>query len=129
MARGSNGGIGYQLIYSMARWKLLRSILIWGIAHMQSLVPKRVISETESLICFYHPRPKYAVHILLVPKEEIRDLLHLDPNDNRFLRDLFATASKLVEELGLQNQGYRLVLNGGEYQEFPQLHFHLISED
>lgn len=129
MARGSKGRNEYQLIYSMARWKVLRPILIWGIAHMQSLMPKRVICETESLICFYHPQPKYAVHILLVPKKEIHDLLHLDPDDNLFLRDLIATTIKLVEELGLQDRGYRLVVNGGEYQEFPQLHFHLISGD
>jgi diadenosine tetraphosphate (Ap4A) HIT family hydrolase len=33
----------------------------------------------------------------------------------------------LVEMLELQEQGFRLVVNGGHYQEFPQLHFHLIS--
>jgi diadenosine tetraphosphate (Ap4A) HIT family hydrolase len=33
----------------------------------------------------------------------------------------------LVTEFQLS--AYRLVVNGGEYQDFPQLHFHLISED
>jgi diadenosine tetraphosphate (Ap4A) HIT family hydrolase len=23
---------------------------------------------------------------------------------------------------------YRLIVNGGEYQDFPQVHFHLISD-
>jgi len=64
---------------------------------------------------------------LLVPKEEIRDLMHLDPEENQLLRDVFATVSELVERLNLQEQGYRLVVNGGNYQEFPQLHFHLLS--
>jgi hypothetical protein len=27
-----------------------------------------------------------------------------------------------------QLPAYRLIVNGGEYQEFPQLHFHLVSE-
>jgi diadenosine tetraphosphate (Ap4A) HIT family hydrolase len=40
---------------------------------------------------------------------------------------VFATVRQLVERLDLQEQGYRLVVNGGDYQEFPQLHFHLIS--
>jgi len=62
-----------------------------------------------------------------VPKEEIRDLMHLDPEDNGFLRDLFTTVRSLVEELNLQERGYRLVVNGGDYQDFPELHFHLIA--
>jgi diadenosine tetraphosphate (Ap4A) HIT family hydrolase len=47
--------------------------------------------------------------------------------EDEFLPDLFTTVRKLVEELGLEQKGYRLIVNGGEYQEFPQLHFHLVS--
>ena len=86
-----------------------------------------MIRETESLTCFYHPRPDYPIHILLVPKEEVHDLLELDPEGSKFLQDVFATVRTLVVDLNLQEKGYRLVVNGGEYQEFPQLHFHLIS--
>jgi len=93
---------------------------------MSKFIPNQVISETESLTCFYHPRPDYPIHILLVPKEEILDLSELDPEDSDFLQDVFATVRILVKELDLGEQGYRLVVNGGKYQEFPQLHFHLI---
>lgn len=57
----------------------------------------------------------------------MRDLMQLDPDQSVFLRDVFATVRDLVETMNLQEQGYRLVVNGGKYQEFPQLHFHLIS--
>jgi diadenosine tetraphosphate (Ap4A) HIT family hydrolase len=43
-----------------------------------------------------------------------------------FLVDLVAVAQSLVEEHHLT--AWRLFVNGGEYQEFPHLHFHLISE-
>jgi diadenosine tetraphosphate (Ap4A) HIT family hydrolase len=33
-----------------------------------------------------------------------------------------------VSELELERAGYRLVVNGGKYQDVAQLHFHLISE-
>lgn len=115
------------LIYSSAQSRLLRPIIIWGLAHMSKIIPKQVISETGSLVCFYHPRPDYPTHILLVPKDEMRDLMHLDPEDSEFLRDLFSTVRTLVEKSNLQDQGYRLVVNGGDFQDFPQLHFHLIS--
>ena len=29
----------------------------------------------------------------------------------------------------IPKKGYRLIVNGGEYQDFPHLHFHLISEE
>jgi histidine triad (HIT) family protein len=94
---------------------------------MSELLPVNKILETDSLLCFYHPQPTYPVHILLVPKKDIRDLSQLDPMKDEFLPDLFVTVSKLVDELGLEQKGYRLIINGGEYQEFPQLHFHLVS--
>ena len=89
--------------------------------------PDRVISETDSLICFNHPQPAYPIHILLVPKAVIRDLTQLGSEENAFIEDVFTTVRGLVETMNLQEKGYRLVVNGGTYQEFPQLHFHLIS--
>jgi histidine triad (HIT) family protein len=44
-----------------------------------------------------------------------------------FLRDLLETVQSLVRQYGLDEKGYRLIVNGGEYQEVPHLHFHLIA--
>jgi diadenosine tetraphosphate (Ap4A) HIT family hydrolase len=52
--------------------------------------------------------------------------MKLDSNDSVFLGDLYAVVQSLVEEYHLS--AYRLIVNGGEYQDFPQLHFHLVSE-
>jgi diadenosine tetraphosphate (Ap4A) HIT family hydrolase len=35
----------------------------------------------------------------------------------------------LVERFDLERRGYRLIINGGKYQEVPQLHFHLVSSE
>ena len=67
------------------------------------------------------------MHILLVPKKAIGSLVDLKKEDNVFLFDLFRIAKLLVEELEIGQTGYRLILNGGEYQEVPQMHFHLVS--
>lgn len=40
--------------------------------------------------------------------------------------DLVAAAQSLVEEYHLT--AYRLIVNGGEYQAFLHLHFHLVAE-
>lgn len=127
MANRMRSWSGFQIVYAAAKSRLLLTLIIWGLAHMSNFKPDQVISKTDSLICFHHPRPGNPIHILLVPREDVRDLTQLDPGESVFLRDVFATVRKLVETMSLQEQGYRLVVNGGEYQEFPQLHFHLIS--
>lgn len=94
---------------------------------MNDNLPVEKISESANLLCFYHPQPVYPIHILLVPKEDIRDLSQLDPAKVDFLEELFRTVQGLVADLNLEEEGYRLVVNGGKYQEFPLLHFHLVS--
>jgi diadenosine tetraphosphate (Ap4A) HIT family hydrolase len=51
--------------------------------------------------------------------------MDLDPS-SAFLSELFATVQSLVTELWLP--AYRLIVNGGAYQDFPHLHFHLVSD-
>ncbi len=95
---------------------------------MSFLIPARRLRETPSLLAFYHPQPSYPLHILIVPRRAYRSLLDLSPADAEFQRDLFETVQSLVRELGLEAYGYRLIANGGAYQDVPALHFHLISD-
>jgi histidine triad (HIT) family protein len=99
----------------------------WGFAHMSFMIPVKRLRDTATLIAFYHPTPTYPIHILLIPKKAISSLSDLKQSDNVFLIDLFSTVQELVTELKLEPTGYRLIVNGGSYQDIPQLHFHLIS--
>ena len=93
---------------------------------MSFAIPVKRLRETETLIAFYHPKPAYPFHVLLVPKKAVASLKEFDPADTAFLMDLYSTVQNIVSEYHLP--AYRLILNGGEVQNFPQLHFHLISE-
>jgi len=95
---------------------------------MSFAIPVKKLRQTATLLAFYHPHPAYAVHILIVPKRAIADLGDLDESDQEFLLDLVLVVQSLVDEFNLKETGYRLVSNGGKYQDIPQLHFHLISE-
>lgn len=95
---------------------------------MSFALPVDRLSETSTLLAFHHPTPSYPLHVLLVPKKPIATLTDLDPAaDGDFLTDLYATVQKLVKQFNLAENGYRLIVNGGKYQDFPYLHFHLIS--
>ncbi|MBL8061901.1 MAG: HIT domain-containing protein [Anaerolineales bacterium] len=111
--------------------KLLHTRIIvyligWIFTHMSFAIPVQRLRETSNLVAFQHPSPSYKVHLLIVPKRQVQTLADLDPGDTAFLTDLYITVQSLVKEFDLK--AYRLIVNGGEYQDFPHLHFHLTSD-
>jgi len=93
---------------------------------MSFLIPVTRLRETPNLIAFHHPAPSYKFHVLIVPKRKVDSLAALDPEDTTLLTDLYSTVQSLIAEFKLT--AYRFIVNGGEYQDFPHLHFHLISD-
>ncbi|GMV33492.1 HIT domain-containing protein [Chloroflexi bacterium CFX5] len=108
------------------RLRFIAFLIGWIFAHMSFVLPVKRLRETPNLIAFRHPSPGYKFHLLIVPKKEVQSLSDLDPMDTAFLTDLYSTVQSLVKEYNLK--AYRLIVNGGEYQDFPHLHFHLISD-
>ena len=114
----------------LARSPLGRLLAGWIFAHMSFAIPIKRLYETPSLVAFYHPRPAYPIHILIIPKKAIASLAELKPGEEfcaAFLSDLVACTQGLVDELKLDEPGYRLITNGGKFQDVAQLHFHLVS--
>ena len=116
------------MLLRLARSALGRWIIGWLFAHMSFIIPVQRLRETPTLIAFHHPKPGYRLHILLVPKRAISSLADLRPADAPFMVDLFDAVRSLVEEFELDRTGYRLIANGGPYQDVPHLHFHLIGD-
>lgn len=105
---------------------ILSPLIGWIFNYMSFLIPVKRLHETSNLIAFHHPSPSYKFHVLIVPKKQIDSLANLNPNDTTFLTDLYSTVQSLVKEFDLK--AYRLIVNGGDYQDFPHLHFHLTSD-
>jgi histidine triad (HIT) family protein len=113
---------------ALARSRFARRVIGWIFASMSWAIPVKRLRETDTLLAFYHPKPSYAIHILIVPKRSIGRMVELSAAHSDFLVDLFATVQSLVAELGLEYGGYRLICNGGAYQDVPHLHFHLVAD-
>jgi histidine triad (HIT) family protein len=116
-----------RLLLRLALTRPGRFLIGFVFTHMSQLLPVDRLAETGTLIAFRHPQPAYPFHVLIVPKKQVVSLEALDPADSNFLSDLYTTVQGLVKQFDLGAEGYRLIVNGGKYQDFPQLHFHLIS--
>ncbi len=116
-----------RILFKLARSSLVGWIVGWLFAHMSFVIPVNRLRETDTLIAFHHPKPSYRVHILLIPKRKLPNLLAVGPAEADFFADLYPIVQELVIEFALEKPGYTLLVNGGAYQDVPQLHFHLIS--
>jgi histidine triad (HIT) family protein len=117
----------WQSSKSLLRTRYGPCLLSWILTKMSFLIPADKLIETNTLLAFHHPNPGYPVHILLVPKKQKIDIFDLRVEDQNFMVDLFVCVQHLVRRFSLDRAGYRLIVNGGAYQEFPYLHFHLVS--
>lgn len=109
----------------LARARLTRGLVGYFCAYLSFLLPVKRLYNSATLLAFPHPQPAYPIHLLLVPKKALSGLENLAEDDAALLVEVFQAAASLAGALDLP--GYRLVLNGGAYQDVPQLHFHLIS--
>ena len=110
------------------RSKIGKKLVIWLLLHMDFTLPINRLYESDILLAFFHPQPAYPFHVLLIPKENIPNLQTLGDNHAKFLREIITTTQKIISDYQLEQDGYRLIVNGGNYQDFPILHFHLISD-
>jgi histidine triad (HIT) family protein len=115
-------------LFDIARGPIGTLLVGWVFSYASRMLPIRRRYESRRVVAFDHPRPSYPVHILIVPKKAIRGFEELGKADLPVIADTFAAAQLLVEDLDLADRGYRLIVNGGAYQDVKQLHFHLITE-
>jgi histidine triad (HIT) family protein len=116
-----------QFLYRIARSWFGSIVIGWVFSYLSFALPVDRLRETKTIIAFHHPSPSHPIHILLVPKRRCRSLMDLSIDDAELLRDLFCVMQDLIAEFGLEEGGYRLIVNGGEAQDVDHLHFHLIS--
>lgn len=84
-----------------------------------------VIKETNNLLAFHHTKPSWTTHIVIVPKQHVTKLTELENMD--LVSEVFEVAKQIILELGLNGKNFKIVTNGGEFQDSKHLHFHLLS--
>jgi histidine triad (HIT) family protein len=96
---------------------------------IEKKVPAKLVHEDEHAIAFEDINPQAPIHILIVPKKHIRDIHSIKNIDRELIGHLFFVAQTLGEKRGLNNDGYRMVINNGRKagQTVFHIHLHLLS--
>jgi histidine triad (HIT) family protein len=92
-------------------------------------IPAKIVYEDEQCLAFYDVAPQAPVHVLMIPKKPIVSLAHLQAEDKDLLGHLMLKIQQVATELGLAQDGYRVVANTGENggQTVSHLHFHILG--
>ncbi len=92
-------------------------------------IPVSAVYEDEHIIAFPDISPQAPVHVLVIPKPVLRDLLGLSPDDVTLAGRLLLACAEVARRSGLTAGGFRVVLNTGADggQSVPYLHAHVLG--
>lgn len=88
-----------------------------------------VVHEDEHCLAFRDIAPQAPTHVLLIPKKHLTNIDALEEADRPLAGHLLMTAAKIARDLGIVDDGFRLVANTNAHggQTVYHLHFHLLG--
>lgn len=92
-------------------------------------IPAKIIHEDESAIAFSDINPQAPLHVLVIPRTHIATLDDVLPEHETEIGHLFTVASQIARKEGLDQRGYRTVINckGEAGQSVYHVHLHVLG--
>lgn len=92
-------------------------------------IPSEKVYEDDKVLAFKDINPATPIHVLVIPKKHINNLLEIKEEDNEIILDIFSSIKKIAKQLGIEESGFRLISNCGKDsgQEVMHLHFHILA--
>ena len=93
-------------------------------------IPCQKIYEDDFALAFHDIAPKAPVHVLVIPKGPYSSMTDFSADAPAELVTGFLRAvGAVVRQLGVDDRGYRLMVNNGADggQEVPHLHVHIFA--
>jgi histidine triad (HIT) family protein len=86
-----------------------------------------LVAHNEHAVAFRDIAPKAPVHLLVIPRRHVASLA--EPADTQELGAVLALAAQVAREAGVEQGGYRVVLNTGADagQSVFHLHAHVLG--
>lgn len=90
-------------------------------------IPSPRLAESEQAIAIKDISPQAPFHALVLPKRHVNSLAHV--TDAALIGDVMMLASQVARDAGLDDGGYRVVLNTGDDggQTVHHLHAHVLG--
>lgn len=92
-------------------------------------LPADIVLETEHALVFRDIEPQAPIHLLAVPKKRFHRIAEVPDTESDLLGKVLLAAKLAAHEAGLDQEGYRLVINNGPNggETVPHLHIHILG--
>ena len=92
-------------------------------------IPSQKIYDDEYVYAFLDIEPQAPTHVIVIPKKKLQNLYEAENADPLDLGHFLMGISKTAKVLGLEKNGYRVVINNGKdgQQSVEYLHAHILG--
>lgn len=92
-------------------------------------IPATIVYEDEQVVAFEDIDPQAPVHVLVIPRAHIENAAAVGEADEGLVGRLVRIGAKAAADRGLDQSGFRLVLNSGPDagQAVDHLHLHVLG--
>ena len=92
-------------------------------------IPAKTVFEDDYTLAFRDIDPKAPTHVLVIPRRHIASVTALDALDADLIGRLFLAAREIAAAEGIEESGYRLVMNNGgdAGQSVAHIHLHVLG--
>ena len=84
-----------------------------------------IIYESSNVIAFRDINPQAPIHVLIVPKKHIATINDISSKDHKIIGSLYSAAREIASNEGIDDIGYRTVMNCNEAAGQTVFHIHL----
>ena len=91
-------------------------------------IPSRKIYEDEWVLAFHDIHPIAPVHFMIIPKEHVASMAHLEEKHAAVMGRIMVLAQRLAAQEG-SSEGFRTIVNTGRIgrQDVMHVHVHIIG--
>lgn len=92
-------------------------------------IPSKKVYEDDMVYAFYDIEPQAPEHIIIVPKAHIKSADEITSDNVKYISAIWEKIPQIAKQVGIAENGYRVVNNCGEYggQTVGHIHFHLMG--
>ena len=72
-------------------------------------IPSTKVYEDGNVLAFKDINPAAPIHILVVPKQHIENVLEINEENKEIASNIFLAINKIAKQLGIDQNGFRVI--------------------
>jgi histidine triad (HIT) family protein len=92
-------------------------------------IPAQIVYSDDHVVGFNDLNPQAPHHVLFVPRTHIRTINDIQYDQAELVGKLFLAAARYADDIGVADEGYRVVMNcnEGAGQSVWHIHLHFLA--